>query len=143
MSVFNANPNRDWMIITFKNSCHSLHGYHKPLNINHSPCNVLVFLMSLMSFWEFEWHQWHGFFLVIARGNIDNQRVVCIMQWVTSVFKPFLKKHHHEFIKRLDASPKTSTNLPQLFFNNLKCFFNFHCYKLFARYHPERKFSTV
>ena len=34
---------------TFKFSLHSLHGYHKQQNINYFPCNVLVFLMSLMS----------------------------------------------------------------------------------------------
>ena len=32
-----------------KNTLHSLHEYHNRLNINTSPCNVLVFYMSLMS----------------------------------------------------------------------------------------------
>jgi len=37
------------ILFTFSIPLHSLHGCHKPLNINTSPCNVLVFHMSLMS----------------------------------------------------------------------------------------------
>ena len=34
---------------TFPIPLHSLHGYHKSLNIKTPKCNVLVFFMSLMS----------------------------------------------------------------------------------------------
>ena len=53
-----------------------------------------------------------------------------------------VEKISSRFSKTTWCFPKTSANLPQLFFNNLKCFFNFHPNKLFPRYHPERKFST-
>ena len=52
---------------TFKISLHSLHGYHKPLNIRYSPCNVLVFLMSLMSLDYKSDMSDMAFLLVIAR----------------------------------------------------------------------------
>ena len=54
---------------TFKISLHSLHGCYKQLNIKASPCNVLVFLMSLMSLFEIEWHQWHGIFACHCTGT--------------------------------------------------------------------------
>ena len=65
-----------------ENSCHSLHGCCNWLSINAPKWHLLVFLMSLMSLYLFEWHQWHWILLVIARGCIDNQWVVCIVQWV-------------------------------------------------------------
>ena len=52
---------------TFKISLHSLHGYHKQQNINYFPCNVLVFLMSLMSLGYKSDMSDMAFLLVIAR----------------------------------------------------------------------------
>ena len=78
-----------WFFFSLKNTCHSLHDCCNPLNINVSPCNVLVFCMSLMSLCWFEWHEWHEIFLVIARGPADNQWVVCVVQWVTWVSSPW------------------------------------------------------
>ena len=68
-----------------------MHEFFNPLNINASTCNAFVFSMSLMSLYPFEWHQWHGIFLVIARVRFGNQRVAIIVQWVTSIFNPFVE----------------------------------------------------
>ena len=59
---------------------HSLHKYYKPLNINISTCNVLVFLMSLMSLVYKSDISDMAFLLVITRGGIVNQSVVISVQ---------------------------------------------------------------
>ena len=66
--------------ITFIIPLHSLHRYYKPLNINISPCNLLVFLMSLMSLAHKSDISDMAFLLVITRGGIVNQSVVISVQ---------------------------------------------------------------
>ena len=79
---------------TFSIPLHSLHGYHKPLNINTSPCNVLVFRMSLMSLDCKSDISDMAFLLVIARGEVENQRVAILVQWVTWVFGRWKNRLH-------------------------------------------------
>ena len=59
---------------------HSSHRCCKPLNINIPTCNVLVFLMSLMSLAHKSDISDMAFLLVITRGGIVNQSVVISVQ---------------------------------------------------------------
>ena len=59
---------------------HSSHRCCKPLNINISTCNMLVFLMSLMSLANTSDISDMAFLLVITRGGIVNQSVVISVQ---------------------------------------------------------------
>ena len=81
-----------------ENSCHSLHGCCNRLNINTLPCNVLVFRMSLMSLDCKSDISDMAFLLVIARGELENQRVATLVQWVTWV------------LRRWKNSPSQKTN---------------------------------
>ena len=74
---------RNYFRFKYENTLHSLHEYNNSLSINVSACNVLVFYMSLMSLTQNpKWHQWHVIFVVIARGSIENQKVMQGVQWV-------------------------------------------------------------
>ena len=61
---------------------HSSHRCCKPLNISIPTCNVLVFLMSLMSLAHKSDISDMAFLLVITRGGIVNQSVVVSVQSV-------------------------------------------------------------
>ena len=72
---------------------------------------------------------WHFYLSLHGDVLIISELYTSCNEW--HEFLNLEKKRLHEFLKRLDVSPKTSATLLQLFFNNFKCFFNCYCYKLF------------
>ena len=87
-------------------SCHWCHSIAKVTSVTWHFCLSLHGDVLIISELYTSCNEWHEFL------NLEKKRL-------------------HEFLKRLDVSPKTSATLPQLFFNNFKCFFNCYCYKLF------------
>ena len=135
-------------IINYILPLHSLHKYYKPLNISIPTCNVLVFLMSLMSLVHKSDISDMAFLLIIARWCVDNQRVLCVVQWVTWVFEPWKNEWNDSTVFRITINrlnffqrktwrlniktPSRFSNFSKFFFNNSKCFFNFSPDKLFV-----------